>query len=91
MWRSAIKEHFGGSDTRTQNPRVLKGVTILDIGCGAGLLSEAMAAQGATVTGVDPAGRSIAIARQHAAASHLDIEYIEGSIEQVGEEPSTWS
>ena len=81
----SIKEHFGKvSGYKNLEPQVLNGVTILDIGCGAGLLSEAMAAQGATVTGVDPAGRSIAIARQHAAASHLDIEYIEGSIEQVG-------
>ena len=72
------------SDRENSESQSLKGVTILDIGCGAGLLSEAMAAQGATVTGVDPAGRSIAIARQHAAAAHLDIEYIEGSIEQVG-------
>ena len=81
----SIKEHFGKvSGYKNLEPQVLNGVTILDIGCGAGLLSEAMAAQGATVTGVDPAGRSIAIARQHAAAAHLDIEYIEGSIEQVG-------
>lgn len=81
----AIKEHFGGmADRENSESQGLKGLTVLDIGCGAGLLSEAMAAQGATVTGVDPAGRSIAIARQHAAASHLDIEYIEGSIEQVG-------
>lgn len=81
----AIKRHFGRMAER-QNSELqsLKGVTILDIGCGAGLLSEAMAAEGATVTGVDPAARSIAIARQHAAANHLDIEYIEGSIEQVG-------
>ncbi len=81
----AIKRHFGRMAER-QNSELqsLKGVTILDIGCGAGLLSEAMAAEGATVTGVDPAARSISIARQHAAANHLDIEYIEGSIEQVG-------
>ena len=71
----AIQTHFGA--------RSLEGLTILDIGCGAGLLTEAMAALGATVTGVDPAARNILIARQHAQQSNHDIEYLEGSIEVV--------
>ena len=80
----AVKQHFGRTNKQQETEaQSLEGVTVLDIGCGAGLLSEAMAAQGARVTGVDPAARSIAIARQHAAASDLCIEYIEGSIEQV--------
>jgi 2-polyprenyl-6-hydroxyphenyl methylase/3-demethylubiquinone-9 3-methyltransferase len=59
----------------------LSGLRVLDIGCGAGLLSESMASLGARVTGVDPAERNIAIARSHAAKTHLDIEYIAGSAE----------
>ena len=73
--QQSIQTHFGADS--------LEGITILDIGCGAGLLSEAMAELGATVTGVDPATRNILIARQHAQQSNLNIEYLEGSIEVV--------
>ena len=73
--QQSIQTHFGAGS--------LEGITILDIGCGAGLLSEAMAELGATVTGVDPATRNILIARQHAQQSNLNIEYLEGSIEVV--------
>jgi 2-polyprenyl-6-hydroxyphenyl methylase/3-demethylubiquinone-9 3-methyltransferase len=51
----------------------LKGKRILDIGCGGGLLSEAMAARGARVTGIDPGADSIAVAQQHAGT--LPVEY----------------
>ncbi len=73
--QQSIQTHFGAGS--------LEGITILDIGCGAGLLSEAMAGLGATVTGVDPAARNISIARQHAQHSNLEIEYLEGSIEVI--------
>ncbi|MFU8816022.1 MAG: bifunctional 2-polyprenyl-6-hydroxyphenol methylase/3-demethylubiquinol 3-O-methyltransferase UbiG [Pseudomonadales bacterium] len=53
----------------------LAGLSVLDVGCGAGLLSEAMAEQGAQVTGIDPSGRNIAIARHHAALRGMDIDY----------------
>ncbi|MEJ2322381.1 MAG: bifunctional 2-polyprenyl-6-hydroxyphenol methylase/3-demethylubiquinol 3-O-methyltransferase UbiG [Gammaproteobacteria bacterium] len=61
----------------------LQGLTVLDIGCGAGLLSEAMARQGAQVTGVDPAKRNIEIARHHAREQGLTIEYLEGTAEDL--------
>jgi 2-polyprenyl-6-hydroxyphenyl methylase/3-demethylubiquinone-9 3-methyltransferase len=67
---------------RGQHP--LRGLRVLDIGCGAGLLSEAMAALGANVTGVDPAERNIEIARAHARDSGLDIDYLNGSVESLG-------
>src|ERR1700753_1136446 len=44
----------------------LKGLDLLDIGCGGGLLSEPMARLGATVTGIDAAERNIATASLHA-------------------------
>jgi 2-polyprenyl-6-hydroxyphenyl methylase/3-demethylubiquinone-9 3-methyltransferase len=53
----------------------LAGLRILDIGCGAGLLSEALAGLGAQVTGVDPAEGNIAIAQHHAEAGGLAIDY----------------
>ena len=53
----------------------LAGVKTLDIGCGGGILSEALAREGALVTALDMAEDSIDIAREHAATSQLTIDY----------------
>ena len=52
-----------------------KGLRLLDIGCGGGLLSEPMARLGATVVGADAAERNIPVAQVHAEQSGLDIDY----------------
>jgi 2-polyprenyl-6-hydroxyphenyl methylase/3-demethylubiquinone-9 3-methyltransferase len=52
-----------------------QGLRILDIGCGGGLLSEPMARLGATVVGADAAEGNIPVARVHAEAQGLDIDY----------------
>ena len=62
-----------GRDLR--GPRAFKGLRILDIGCGGGLLSEPMARLGATVVGADAAEGNIPVARIHAQGSGLDIDY----------------
>ncbi len=59
------------------------GCQVLDIGCGGGLLSEAMAKLGAQVTGVDVVARNIDVARRHAAQSKLAIHYELISAEQL--------
>lgn len=59
------------------------GLRVLDIGCGGGVLSEALARLGAEVTGVDVAERNIRVARHHAAASGLDIDYRLASVEEL--------
>jgi len=56
-------------------PRPFEGLSILDIGCGGGLMSEPMARLGATVTGIDPAPRNVAVAHLHAERSDLAIDY----------------
>lgn len=56
-------------------PNPFKGLRILDIGCGGGLLSEPMARLGADVVGADAAPRNIPVAQVHAATSGLNIDY----------------
>ncbi len=58
-----------------QHPAVAGKLTILDIGCGGGLLSEPLARLGARVTAIDPNPELIDIARSHARGSGLDIDY----------------
>ena len=53
----------------------LHGLRIADIGCGAGLMCEPLAARGAQVVGVDAAAKNIAAARLHAGAGRLSIDY----------------
>jgi 2-polyprenyl-6-hydroxyphenyl methylase / 3-demethylubiquinone-9 3-methyltransferase len=53
----------------------LQGARVLDVGCGGGLLSEAMAHRGAAVTGLDLANENLEAARNHAAEHALDIDY----------------
>lgn len=61
----------------------LSGLSVLDIGCGAGILSESMAAQGARVHGIDPANRNIRIAARHAQVNDLSIRYETGAVESL--------
>lgn len=56
-------------------PRPFEGLSLLDIGCGGGLLSEPMTRLGFQVTGVDASERNIGAARAHAEAQGLDIDY----------------
>ena len=55
--------------------RPFEGLTILDVGCGGGLLCEPLTRLGAKVTGIDAAERNITIARLHAEQSGLAIDY----------------
>lgn len=70
--RDHLAAHFGG-DPESMTP--LAGLRIVDIGCGGGLLAEPMARLGARVTGLDAAPENIEVARRHAEAAGLDIDY----------------
>lgn len=59
----------------------LKGAKVLDIGCGGGILSEALAAKQATVTGLDLSKDSLKVAKLHLLESELQVDYQEQSIE----------
>ena len=53
----------------------VRGKKLIDVGCGGGLLSEAMAHRGATVTGIDMGEAPLSVAKIHLLESKLDIEY----------------
>ena len=59
------------------------GKRVLDVGCGGGILAEALAREGALVVGVDPSEKSLAVAREHAARSGLTIDYRMASAEEL--------
>ncbi len=59
----------------------LSGKTVLDVGCGGGLLAENMAIRGARVTGIDRSEKALGVARAHAAKSGAAVEYISADAE----------
>ena len=56
-------------------PQPLEGLTLLDVGCGGGILSEAMAKLGASVDGIDVVERNIVVAEHHAEGAGLPLRY----------------
>lgn len=78
--RNALVTHFG---LPTRDLKPLQGLRVLDVGCGGGLVSEPLARLGASVTGIDPTVDSIAVARRHAEAMGLSIDYRTASVEQL--------
>ena len=63
----------------------LEGKRILDIGCGGGILAEALAQKGAQVTGIDMAELSLKVARMHLHESALEIDYQLSTVEAFAE------
>jgi 2-polyprenyl-6-hydroxyphenyl methylase/3-demethylubiquinone-9 3-methyltransferase len=78
--RERIDQHWN-SDERSRRP--LEGKTALDVGCGAGLLTEPLARLGAQVTGIDAAPELISVARAHATSMGLQIEYDAVALETI--------
>lgn len=81
--RDRAAAHFG-RDPKAGRP--LAGLSLLDIGCGGGLLCEPLARLGARVTGIDASERNIAIARAHAAQSGLAVDYRTTTAEELARE-----
>ena len=85
--KETLCEHFH-RDPDSEMP--LKGLRLLDIGCGGGLLCEPMVRLGATVTGVDALEKTLKTAKTHAEQVGVEVNYIHGTVEQLvdsGEAP----
>jgi 2-polyprenyl-6-hydroxyphenyl methylase/3-demethylubiquinone-9 3-methyltransferase len=65
---------------------VLRDAAVLDVGCGAGLLSEALAQAGAKVTAIDLAPNLLKVARLHGLESGVKVDYRESSVEALATE-----
>jgi 2-polyprenyl-6-hydroxyphenyl methylase/3-demethylubiquinone-9 3-methyltransferase len=63
----------------------LTGKSVLDVGCGGGILSEAMASRGALVTGIDMGEAALGVARLHLKESGLVVDYQQATAEQFAE------
>jgi len=61
----------------------LNGRSVVDIGCGGGILAESMAAAGANVTGIDMAESPLAVARLHQVESGIDVDYRQSTAEEL--------
>jgi 2-polyprenyl-6-hydroxyphenyl methylase/3-demethylubiquinone-9 3-methyltransferase len=64
----------------------LPAASVLDIGCGGGILAESMAACGANVTGIDMADGPLAVARLHMLESGVDVDYRQTTAEAIASE-----
>jgi 2-polyprenyl-6-hydroxyphenyl methylase / 3-demethylubiquinone-9 3-methyltransferase len=78
--RDALVRHF---ERPSKELKPMRDLSILDVGCGGGLVSEPLARLGAKVTGIDPTIDSIAVARRHAQGQGLDIDYRTASVEEL--------
>lgn len=84
--RDKLADHFSRDLAK---PRPFSGLSLLDIGCGGGLLAEPMARLGFTVVGIDAAKKNIRIASSHAEEVDIHIDYRHMTVEHlVGEQAS---
>lgn len=85
--RSVAAEHFG-REARALQP--FCELSLLDIGCGGGLLSEPMARMGFQVTGVDASEKNVGTAAAHAREQNVPVEYRTGTAEMLALEGSLY-
>lgn len=85
--KKIIGEHFG-IDLSLQKP--FQTLSLLDVGCGGGLMCEPLARLGANVTGLDASLDAIQVAQAHAQQNNLNIQYCHGRIETFTEQQNQY-
>ena len=85
--KSRLSAHFNRDPNDT---KAFKGLRVLDIGCGGGLLSEPMARLGADVLGADASATNIEVAKLHAASVGLTIDYRATTAEALADAGETF-
>jgi 2-polyprenyl-6-hydroxyphenyl methylase/3-demethylubiquinone-9 3-methyltransferase len=85
--RDQLCRRFGRDKTAASS---LSGLSVLDIGCGGGLVAEPLARLGASVAGIDPARESIEAAKAHAEGARLKIAYRAATAEELAAEGKTF-
>jgi 2-polyprenyl-6-hydroxyphenyl methylase/3-demethylubiquinone-9 3-methyltransferase len=80
--RDRLADHFGRAPLAE---RPLADLSILDVGCGGGLLAEPLTRLGARVTGIDASGPGLMAARLHAEQMGLAIDYRESTVEKLAD------
>ncbi len=83
-----VSEAQSWRDQQNQSFRPLDGLSVVDIGCGGGILSEPLARLGGSVTGIDPVEESIGVATLHAKKQGLTIGYRAATAEVLASEGS---
>lgn len=78
--RNHLCRHF---DRDINSAQPLRGLRVLDVGCGGGILAESMAALGAAVTGIDVVEKNTHVAALHAQQQNLNITYLTGPISSM--------
>ena len=63
----------------------VSGLRLVDVGCGGGILAEAMAQRGATVTGIDMGEAPLCVAKLHLLESGVDVTYLQSTAEELAE------
>lgn len=85
--RDRLAAHFGRD---ALGPKPFAGLSLIDIGCGGGLISEPMARLGFTVTGADASEENVGVARVHAERSDLPIIYECALVEDLVQRPKRY-
>src|SRR5208337_4306330 len=85
-----VSEVQSWRDQQNQSFRPLDGLSVLDTGCGGGILSEPLARLGGSVTGIDPVEESVGVATLHAKKQGLTIDYRATTAEALASEGRTF-